>query len=277
MGTKVTSSCRCSPGANSRRPAACLVIEQLGNSEVEQLDRAVGGDQDVRGLDVAMNYQIGVGMRGRLATQGTGRDASGAQVFVLAWGLLVRAPGRTIRSGAWLARSPRRPLIDRKGTAMQWTPHRFMLGLALASLTPALCLTAQQADPALGTWTLNIAKSKYNPGPAPKSVTVTVQATDQGAKTDVTGTGSDGTPIQVSYTAKPDGKDYPVTGSQAYDALSVHKTDAWTRVTTRKKGGKVIQTARTVYSKDGKTMTVTTTGVDAKGQKINNVTVFDKK
>ena len=38
----------------------------------------------------------------------------------------------------------------------------FFLGSAIA---------AWAADPVLGTWELNVAKSKYNPGPAPKSQT----------------------------------------------------------------------------------------------------------
>jgi hypothetical protein len=32
-----------------------------------------------------------------------------------------------------------------------------------------------------------------------------------------------------------------------------------------------------VVSADGKTMTVTSTGVNAQGQKVNNVQVFEKK
>jgi len=39
----------------------------------------------------------------------------------------------------------------------------------------------------------------------------------------------------------------------------------------------VVQTATSVVSKDGKTRTITATGVDAQGQKIKNVSVYDKK
>jgi ABC-type xylose transport system substrate-binding protein len=81
----------------------------------------------------------------------------------------------------------------------------------------------------------------------------------------------------VQYTAKYDGKDYPVTGSQDFDAISLKRVDAGTAQATLKKGGKVIQTATRVVSKDGKTLTLTTIGANAKGQAVNNVLVFDKR
>ena len=49
-----------------------------------------------------------------------------------------------------------------------------------------VCLVAMsafpgaQADPAIGTWKLNLAKSKYVPGPAPKSNTITITAAGAG-------------------------------------------------------------------------------------------------
>jgi hypothetical protein len=36
-------------------------------------------------------------------------------------------------------------------------------------------------------------------------------------------------------------------------------------------------TAKSVVSNNGKTRTVTTTGTNGKGQKVNNVRVFDKQ
>ena len=44
-----------------------------------------------------------------------------------------------------------------------------------------------------------------------------------------------------------------------------------------KKSGKVTITQRNIVSADGKTRTVTTTGTDALGQKVNNVAVFERK
>ena len=44
-----------------------------------------------------------------------------------------------------------------------------------------------------------------------------------------------------------------------------------------KKGGKVTTMQRNVVAADGKTRTVTTTGTDAQGQKVNNLAVYEKQ
>jgi phosphoheptose isomerase len=74
-----------------------------------------------------------------------------------------------------------------------------------------------------------------------------------------------------------DGKSYPVTGSRAYDAASYKIVNDSTDEITRTKIGKVVQTVTEVLSADGKTLTFTTTGVNANGQHINNVAVYEKQ
>ena len=41
---------------------------------------------------------------------------------------------------------------------------------------------AQAADSIIGTWTLNVTKSTYSPGPPPKSLTVKIEAAGDGIK-----------------------------------------------------------------------------------------------
>jgi hypothetical protein len=72
-------------------------------------------------------------------------------------------------------------------------------------------------------------------------------------------------------------KDYPLTGSDLADTVSLKRIDAHTSERTDKKGGKIVQTFRRVVSKDGKTMTVTIKGTNAQGQTVNNVVVFEKQ
>jgi hypothetical protein len=148
-------------------------------------------------------------------------------------------------------------------------------GAVLTLAVPVMSLSAQAADPASGTWELNLAKSKFSPGPAPKSLTRTYEAVGDDVKYDLKGMDAEGKPIHVQYSAKYDGKDYPVTGSLDFDAISFKRVDGTTEATL-KKGGKVVQTSKRSVSKDGKTLTLTTTGTNAKGQAINNVSVFDK-
>jgi hypothetical protein len=138
-------------------------------------------------------------------------------------------------------------------------------------------LSAQASDPRIGTWKLNVAKSKYSPGPAPQSLTVNVEPSGQGEKVTTEFVNADGTRTTTEYTAKFDGKDYPLTGSQIADTVSLKRSNARTTVRTDKKGGTVAQTLRRVVSKDGKTMTVTTKGTNAQGQAVNNVAVFEKQ
>jgi hypothetical protein len=134
-----------------------------------------------------------------------------------------------------------------------------------------------QADPHMGTWVLNVAKSKYTPGPAPKEQTSVYSAEGQGIKVATKGVGPDGKPTATGWTAMFDGKDHPVTGNPDYDATMMKRVDSNTIEFTRKKGGKTVQTATSVVSKDGKTRTVTMSGVNAQGQKVSSVAVYEKK
>ena len=135
-----------------------------------------------------------------------------------------------------------------------------------------------QSDPQVGTWKLNLAKSKYSPGPGPKSATTKIEAVGAGTKVSVDQTLADGTARHWEFTANYDGKDSPVTGNNP-DADTVARTriDANTVQTVAKKGGKVTTTQTSAVSSDGKTRTVMTKGVNASGQQVNNVAVYEKQ
>jgi hypothetical protein len=149
----------------------------------------------------------------------------------------------------------------------------FVALVAFAALS-----SAQSKDPFIGTWRMNVAKSKYTPGPTPKSVTSTYEAVGQGYRVSVKNEPATGPVQQYSYTSNLDGKDVPVTGNNPNaDTIAVRRIDANTLETVNKKGGKTTTTQKNVVSADGKTRTVTTTGTDGTGQKINNVAVFEKQ
>ncbi len=151
----------------------------------------------------------------------------------------------------------------------------FTMALLCAAL--ALAVTAAAADQHSGTWKMNPGKSKYSPGPAPKSTTVKVEADEKGFKIDAEIVNADGSPAHVQYDAKFDGKDYPVTGIGYADAVSVKRIDANTIEATMKKGGQVTMIVTTKLAKDGKTRTSTFKGKDAEGHAVNNVVVSDKQ
>ena len=148
--------------------------------------------------------------------------------------------------------------------------------LALAITTVA----AFGADNTLGTWKLNIEKSKSTPGPMPvKTLTVTREASGGGVKVTSTGERTDGTAINASYTTKYDGTASTVTGTNLlYDTISIKQVDANTLTDARKKtGGKYQATGRTVISNASKTMTTTTKGTDTDGKTFTTSLVFDKQ
>ena len=134
-----------------------------------------------------------------------------------------------------------------------------------------------QSDPAIGTWKLNAAKSKYVPGPVPKSNLITITAAGAGYHVVAKGEDAAGKPTSIDYTATFDGKDTPVKGAPAYDTTSLKRVDANTTEQTRKKEGKTVQTATRKISADGKIMTVTTRGKDEAGRTLNTVAVYDKQ
>jgi len=139
-------------------------------------------------------------------------------------------------------------------------------------------LSAQGKDPRIGTWKLNVAKSKYDPGPAPQSQTLKVDAVGKGEKITSETVTADGKKVTVTYTANFDGKDYPLTGSAlGADKVSLKRIDARTTERIDKKDGKPVVTIRRVVSADGKTMTATVKGTNAEGKPINNVAVFEKQ
>jgi hypothetical protein len=115
----------------------------------------------------------------------------------------------------------------------------------LPKLAVGLAITAigtSAADNSLGTWKLNMERSKFSPSAPVKSMTVTREASDDGVKQTMTGERADGTPINGSYTAKDDGKEYPVIGAP-YDMISLKQVNANTfTVTQRKTDGKYRQT-----------------------------------
>ncbi len=132
------------------------------------------------------------------------------------------------------------------------------------------------SNPNLGTWKLNEAKSKLVPG-TPKNLTVVYAPAGDSIKCTIDGVDGQGKPTHNEWTGKFDGKDYPVTGDPNSDTRALKQTDDRTLELTVKKGGKVTATGRTVVSADGKTRTLTISGTDATGKKIEGTAVYDKQ
>ena len=144
------------------------------------------------------------------------------------------------------------------------------------AITLAMALGSTAFAQAVGTWKLNLAKSKYQQGQEPKSITLVYEPAGEGIKVTVDQVLADG-PSHYTVTTNYDGKDVSVVGNPNADTVARTRVDATTTKLVNKKDGKILSTATLVVSADGKTLTITTTGKDAKGQTVDSVAVYDKQ
>jgi hypothetical protein len=133
-----------------------------------------------------------------------------------------------------------------------------------------------QSDPFLGTWQLNLTKSKWSSGP--RSLTVIRQAEGQNQKFTVTGTDANGNPINRVDTYVFDGMPHPPTNPDPdFDSRAHTRVDAYNEIYSYTKAGKLVGTMTVVVSPDGRTATVTYMGIDANGRPDNVISVYDKQ
>ena len=160
---------------------------------------------------------------------------------------------------------------------MQSVLRKGMLSFAAAILAVSVSgVSAQSTNPGMGTWKLNVEKSKYKPGPPPKSLTTKFEPSGKGVKLTTEGIGPDGKPNATEYTANYDGKDYPLKGSALADTVSLKRVGARTTLRTDKKNGKSIVTYKRVVAKDGKSFTVDIKGKNPKGEPFHHLLVFER-
>ena len=140
-----------------------------------------------------------------------------------------------------------------------------------------LTTTLLGADLNVGTWKLNVGKSRYSPGPPPTSEIATFEQMGSDVKLKLDRIDADGRPVHIEWVGRFDGKDYPSQGDATSDKRSYRKIDDYTFEGINKKDGKIVRTVTIAYSRDGKTRTNTVTGTNALGQQINNVQVYDRR
>jgi len=136
----------------------------------------------------------------------------------------------------------------------------------------ALCVNLWAADPFPGSWKLNLAKSTFAPGPAPRSLTMTWTAGDNGVTVKSDGVGARGAAIRESYVAIYDGKEHSKPGPWNFDEVINRQNSENEREDIFKRGGKIVGAAKLVVSPDGKTLVITWNFGE-----LQDVRVFDRE
>jgi hypothetical protein len=144
-------------------------------------------------------------------------------------------------------------------------------GIVLASSV------ALAAENWIGTWKLNTARSKFSPRPGPQSQTLKWEKTAEGIRQTSDTVDADGKAGHGSYLSKFDGKDVAWEGNPNADKATAKKIDDNLFVNTWTLAGKQTITAKVRVSKDGKTLMVSQTGRNAKGETVHSIAVYDKQ
>jgi hypothetical protein len=155
--------------------------------------------------------------------------------------------------------------------------------LTLMSMAVFACAVPRiglaQSNPLIGTWKLNLAKSKYMGALPPRSQTLTFAGEGENLTDTADAIDAQGQATKTVFIHIYDGKPHPTTGVAGglYDASAYTRIDANTVNFVRSKDGKAVQTGWARLSGDGKTYTVTTGGMGPNGQAMSTVGVFEKQ
>jgi hypothetical protein len=151
---------------------------------------------------------------------------------------------------------------------------KILLTAAWIGLSAAFVLAQTgHITPFTGAWQLNLAKSRFNPGPPPKNFTLTF-APDGTRTLDLTY--ADG---QILKAVLPwsDGKEVPVTANQGFENVTaVSKIEGKAFNDTWKRNGEVIEKVHGAVSANGQTLKIRVDGTDVHGRTFHNRLTFEK-
>jgi hypothetical protein len=159
--------------------------------------------------------------------------------------------------------------------------RRLLLVIVVASagsFLTAISSPAQTGDAWVGTWTLNLGQSSYDPANlAPKSQTTKIAASGDAFTVISDGVDARGTKTHEETVYKFDGQEHDVKGApdpkttRVYTRVDDHHYSYATKV-----NGLITTTSRVAVTPDGKTRTITVSGRDAQGRVIRNFVVWNR-
>jgi len=128
-------------------------------------------------------------------------------------------------------------------------------------------------NPFAGTWKLNAAKSTFDT-PLPKSYILKIEFEGERMKWILDSVRNDGTTAHNEFTTEKESVEITTGNGGTGKVITFN---ASTHHSVVKKDGKVIMDLDAVLSKDGRTMTRKVFAINAQGQEIHRVEVFDKQ
>jgi hypothetical protein len=149
------------------------------------------------------------------------------------------------------------------------------------AVAAALAVSASQSpqrvkdEPIVGTWQLNVAKSRYMPGPGPVSETRTYKRGPNGVEGTILRKFPNGRSDRIEYVAEYD-REYPVIGTEDYDHILLKRIDERTAEAVLSHAGRVYGTARRVIAPSGNSMTITLRRETASGEVVMNTAVYER-
>jgi hypothetical protein len=158
---------------------------------------------------------------------------------------------------------------------------KLIASFMLLALLPLSGQTPQGLQLKFGTWKLNIQKSKFAPETSPPQSDTRVYE-DGGAgmiRSTHTTVNQQGQEALTTYSAKFDGKEYPVVtrGSNAPASIAFHIIDPYSESFILTRDGKVSTRGTTTISKNGKTLTMILNTINAKGQTSRGISIYEKQ
>ena len=152
--------------------------------------------------------------------------------------------------------------------------------VVLAIVVVALSQDARGQIPSswFGTWTLNVERSIYNPGPPPyKRATYRIEPWKDGLKVVYDMVRPRGGVNHLEWTGRLDGMDYTVQGVEEFvtNAYRPLGDRAWEVIL--KIDGRMAAASQVTLSPDGQTMTTVTTGRNAQGAEVTTTTVYERQ
>jgi hypothetical protein len=148
---------------------------------------------------------------------------------------------------------------------------------ALLTVGHTVIASASDADPVVGTWKLNLAKSTFGGGPALKSQIRNYSQSPRGLTLKMKTVSADGKETTTQATYQLNGTDHPSMGNPDFDSLSGMQIDTNTAEFTLKRAGKPVGKIRRTVSKDNQTLTINLVITNAAGVQTSALTVFDKQ